>query len=306
MDYEISHWAPIALFIYRRPDHVHRTIKSLQACDGFEESPLFVFADGPRTETETSAVRATRAAARELLGDRAVFVEQDRNRGLADSVIAGVTELCERFGAVVVVEDDLILHRRFLRFLNEGLERYRDEPRVMQISGHMFDVHSLKRQEEALFLPLTTSWGWATWQRAWRLFDHEAEGWEHRLQDPAQRLRFDLDGNYPYSEMLQRQQSGKVDSWAIRWQYTLFTHDGLGLFPPRALVTNAGFDRSGTHGRLSLPATGEGPADSADFALPSTIAPSDVTVDVFAAIERLHHRNAATRLARRIYQRFFT
>lgn len=279
-------WAPIALFIYRRRDHAQRTILSLLACEGVDASPIHVFADGPRSPGDQEAVRATRAVARDLLGQRAVFREQEHNRGLADSIIAGVTELCEQYGEVIVVEDDLLLAPSFLTFLNAGLRHFRTEPRVMQISGHMFDVPSLQDEKEAVLLPMTTSWGWATWRRAWDLFDPAATGWEMKLGSAEASRRFNLDGHYDYRRMLQRQMNGKIDSWAIRWYYTVFTHDGLGLFPPRTLVSNVGMDGSGTHGRAAIAGRQTTIAVDGSFSMPDNTGVSPRTTEVFAAIGR--------------------
>jgi hypothetical protein len=281
---QTGEWAPVAIFLYKRPEHARRAIASLLACDGAQSSPIYVFADGPRTDAERPAVHATRAVARELLGDRAVFVERERNRGLANSIIAGATELCDRYGAVIVVEDDLLLAVSFLRFLNEGLSHYRDEPRVMQISGHIFDVPSLIRQREALLLPMTTSWGWATWKRAWDLFDPAATGWRERLADDSEAKRYNLGGNYDYLRMLKRTMSGQIDSWAIRWYYSVFACDGLAVFPPRTLVTNVGFDGSGTHDRLALPAH-QGLLETAvSFNFPADITESRQKEQVYEAV----------------------
>ena len=296
----MTEWAPIALFIYKRAEHTRRTIVSLQGCEGFQSSPIYVFADGPKTEAEVPAVRATRAAARTLLGSRAVFVEQERNRGLANSIIAGTTELCDRHGTVIVVEDDLVLAPSFLRFLNEGLERYRDEPRVMQVSGHMFDVPSLASQRGALLLPLTTSWGWATWERAWSMFDPSATGWREHLADDAEVKRFNLGDRYDYFGMLKRQMNGKIDSWAIRWYYSVFARGGLALFPPRTLVLNIGFDGTGTHDRLALPAHQASLESNASFELPADIAESDQKVHVFDAIGEFRRSSARRRLLARV------
>lgn len=295
MTRDIAQWAPIGLFIYKRPDHARRAILSLQACDGAESSPIYVFADGPKSDAEATAVGATRAVARQVLGDRAIFVEQERNRGLANSIIAGTTELCDRHGSAIVVEDDLVVAPSFLRFLNEGLERYREDPRVMQISGHMFDVPAFKRRREALFLPMTTSWGWATWRRAWALFDPFATGWRERLRNDAEE-RFNLYGSYDYARMLTQQMNGEIDSWAIRWYYTVFAHDGLVLFPPRTLVSNMGFDRSGAHDRLALPAY-QGPLDMrASFDLPTEVAASSEKAQVFDAISAFRPSSVRRRL----------
>ena len=283
MNKTVGNWAPIALFIYKRPEHLRRTIVSLQACPGYAESPLYVFADGPRTPSDMPAVQATRQVARDLLGSRAIFIERDENRGLATSIIAGTTELCERHGRVVVVEDDLLLGLQFLQFLNEGLERYEDEPRVMQVAGHMFVVPSLADQHEALFLPMTTSWGWATWQRAWAQFDPSATGWRERLVG-VEAERFDLSGRCDYSGMLKRQMTGGIDSWAIRWYYSVFVLDGLVLYPPRTLVLHEGLDRSGTHGRLVRRSSRGAPAGDLPFSMPRHVAASPRVPEVGAAI----------------------
>jgi hypothetical protein len=296
MSGEIKEWAPIGLFIYKRPEHARRTIVSLQACEGAQSSPLYVFADGPKSEADVPAVRATRAMARQLLGDSAVFVERERNRGLANSIIAGTTELCDRHGTIIVVEDDLVVAPSFLRFLNAGLERYRDEPRVMQISGHMFEAPSLTQRSEALLLPMTTSWGWATWKRAWDLFDPAATGWRERLSDHAQAKRFNLGGRYDYLGMLRRQMKGEIDSWAIRWYYTVFAHDGLVLFPPRTLVTNMGLDGSGTHDRLGLPAEQTPLEAGVSLDFPTEVAESREKALVFDAVNRFRPTSARRRL----------
>jgi hypothetical protein len=290
-------WAPIGVFIYRRPDHARRTISSLLACEGSDRSPIHVFADGPRNTAEADAVARTRAVAHVLLGDRAVYVEQKANRGLAASIIAGTTELCDRYGQAIIVEDDLVLAPSFLRFLNDGLERYRDDQRVMQVSGHIFDVPGFEGRTDALLLPMTTSWGWATWGRAWTLFDPEVTGWQTMLADKATAHRFNLRGHYDYLRMLDRQQRGEVDSWAVRWHYSVFVHGGLSLFPPCSLVRNVGFDGSGTHGRWSVPVSqGAAPPGMVQYRLPDDISASPETDLVFAAIDRAWRTTAPRKI----------
>src|SRR5262249_54070621 len=158
----------------------------------------------------------------------------------------GVTDLCHRHASAIVIEDDLELSPYFLEYMNAGLVTYRDDARVMQISGYMFPIR-LPSSQDAFFLPLTTSWGWATWDRAWRQFDPDAVVASLVLADPLQRSAFDLNGSYPYSAMLQAQQEGKIDSWAIRWYHSVFAHKGLVLYPARSLVRNSGFDGSGVN-----------------------------------------------------------
>lgn len=241
--------APIAVFAYRRPDHLRRTLESLARCAGFAESPVYLFADGAKGEADAADVAATRDVARAFLGERAECRLSPENRGLSRSVVGGVEAVLERHDGVIVVEDDMELGPAFLDYMNSALERFRDEPRVMQVSGHMFDVPEFAGRDRALLLPFTTSWGWATWRRAWRQFDPDAHGWQELSREGALRKRFNLDGAFDFATMLERQMIGIGDSWAVRWYWSVFRAGGLVVFPPATLVRNTGMDGSGTHGR---------------------------------------------------------
>ncbi len=241
--------APIALFIFKRAEHLERTIRSLQQCTGFADSRIVVFGDGPRNSLEVPAVEGTRAVAKRLLGPSAEYHFRTNNHGLAQSIIDGVGDLVSRFDRVIVIEDDLEVGRNFLDYMNAALERYDTRPEVLQISAHTFNVRKIANRRSAIFLPFTTTWGWATWRRAWAYFDADALGWERLQEDPSLRNRFNLDGTYDYSTMLEHQMNGHADSWGIRWYWSVFNHSGVACFPPSSLVRNIGMDGSGTHGR---------------------------------------------------------
>ncbi len=181
---------------------------------------------------------------------RVEIVEADRNLGLARSVVSAVTDLCERHGRVIVLEDDLLVARGFLAYMNEALRRYADEERVMSISGHTFDVGP--PEPRAVFLPLATTWGWATWGRAWARYQDRPRGVE-RLDAPGFRRSFDLDGTYDYAAMLRAQIAGHVDSWGIRWWWSVHDHGGLGLFPRASLVKNIGAGATATNTHEQTP-----------------------------------------------------
>lgn len=222
---------------------------ALRAARGFAESQLVVFCDGPRTDADAGAVVATREVARELSPPGTRFVFHECNNGLRRSIVAGVGTLLDEFGTVIVIEDDLRVAEGFLEFMNAALDHYADDEKVMQVSGHQFPV-VVERKGKSMFLPLTTTWGWATWHRAWQHFDPDAAGYQKLLDDPKLRKRFDLDGSYPFFKMLQMQRDGLVDSWGILWYLSVFVRGGLVLFPPQALVKNEGFDGSGTHSNI--------------------------------------------------------
>jgi hypothetical protein len=239
-------FSPIALFTFKRPEHTRRTLESLMQNPEFTESPLFIYCDGARNDAEAVQVKETRLLVRNWSHPNKTIIERDRNWGLANSIIAGVTDLCERFGKVIVVEDDLIVSPVFLDYLNSALAYYADEPKVMQISAHMFPV-SIQSQYDAVMLPFTTSWGWATWDRAWKYFDPSMSGYEKLKADRVLRRKFDMDGAYPYFQMLKRQSLGKVNSWAIRWYLSVFLQDGLTVHPCHSLVQHVGYDSTATH-----------------------------------------------------------
>jgi hypothetical protein len=279
-------WAPIALFIFKRPEHTRRMILSLQDCEGFADSQLYVFADGPRHPKDAGAVHAARSEARRLLGERAVFVERAENLGVDESIIAGATQLCDEHGRVIVIEDDLVFSPNFLKFLNLGLQRYEHEPRVMQVCGYMFDVRQFQQRREAIFLPMTSSLGWATWKRAWDLFDPDATGWRARLESAAEAKRFDLDGHFRYARMLSHHMRTATPAWDIRWYYTVFSRHGLAMFPPRTLVLHTGFDGTGTHDRFAMPVHQAQLDMQASFNLPANVAEEPDKGLVFEAVSR--------------------
>ncbi|MBQ0958342.1 hypothetical protein KAK06_05175 [Ideonella sp. 4Y11] len=261
--------APVAVMAYRRPQHLDATLQALLLCPEAADSDIHVFVDGPKGEADRAEVQATRDVARRLLGERATYHFAQTNQGLARSIIGAVTSLSAAYGRVIVLEDDIVVAPITLTYLNAALARYQDDPRVMQVSAHMFDNVPWADGDPALMLPFTTSWGWATWERAWRQFDPLAIGWEGLATDKALRRSFNLSGVYDFASMLERQMRGLRDSWAIRWYWSVYRAGGMVLYPPRSLVSNTGFDGSGTHGRALLRRFGsDGSSPAAPPALP--------------------------------------
>ncbi|WP_298125307.1 glycosyltransferase [Brevundimonas sp.] len=255
--------APIALFAYKRPAQTMRALEHLSRCPEFDRSPLFVFIDGPKRASDRAAVEETIAVVKGFQAPNVTVVVQQENRGLAASIISGVTQICDEWGRVIVIEDDLVVHPTTLTWLNQGLTAYADDRRVMQIGAYQYNTPEFEERTYGTFQRFATTWGWATWKRAWDLFDPIACGWESvEARGPA-RLDFDAGGSYPFSDMLVRQMTGRLDSWGIRWSWTLHQHGGLSLLPPRTLVINEGFEDSATHnsvGRLKRFAMGPSPA----------------------------------------------
>jgi hypothetical protein len=241
--------APVALFVYNRPDHTRQTLEALARNRGADSTTLYVFSDGPK-HNATPAERERIIAVRQLVCSRpwlrnVVLVEADVNRGLADSIVAGVSRVVEQHGRVIVLEDDIVTSPGFLEFMNAGLELYADEEKVMHISGYMYPLDLPARG--TAFLRVLSCWGWATWARAWKHYDPDIERHLSRLNSPELVRKFNVEGHADFHRQLLDNQSGKIRSWAVKWYASWLAQDGLSLFPTQSLVRNIGHDGSGIH-----------------------------------------------------------
>jgi len=239
--------APVALFAYKRLEHLRRTLDSLINNELSSETDLTIFSDGPRRPEDVDAVQSVRSYVRTLGHFRSVrVIEHQANQGLAQSVISGVTQMCAEYGKVIVVEDDLETSRFFLRYMNEALDLYESVQEVVSIHGYMYPV--TENLPETFFIRGADCWGWATWSRAWSLFNPDGKALLSALVNSGQTHEFDFNGNNNFTSMLKSQVDGKIDSWAIRWYASAFLAHKLTLYPKTSLVRNIGMDGSGTHG----------------------------------------------------------
>lgn len=239
-------YAPIALFVYNRLDHTKATVEALQKNFLAAQSELFVFCDGEKDANGSAAVRAVRDYVKSISGFKNLqIIEKEKNHGLAQSIISGVSEIVEKFGRVIVLEDDMVTAPYFLEFMNDGLNFYESEPEVVSIHGYIYPVNSAL--PKTFFLRGADCWGWATWKRGWDLFEKDGAKLLQKLQEKNLTKKFDFDGTYHYTKMLEDQIAGKNNSWAIRWYASAFLADKLTLYPGKSLLKNIGIDGSGTH-----------------------------------------------------------
>jgi hypothetical protein len=239
-------YTPILLFVYNRLEHVRRAVESLQSNELAAESPLFIYSDGAKSEEAQSEVNDVRKFIYTIKGFAKInIIERSENWGLARNIIDGVTTQVNRYGRVIVVEDDLVVAPHFLQFMNDALDTYADEPRVGHIQACDFTQDS--SLPDTFLIKWTGSWGWATWDRAWKMFNPDGRYLLQQIEQRGLSRKFDFDGKYGYTRMLRRQTEGKNNSWAIRWNASLFLNDILSLNVGRSLVQNEGFDGSGTN-----------------------------------------------------------
>jgi hypothetical protein len=238
--------APIALFAYRRPDHLEQALKALRANAEARDTLLYVFSDGAKNPAVASDVEETRRLLRGIEGFKAVeVVLRDENFGLARNLTSGISDVLRRHDTVIVVEDDICVSPFFLRFMNEALTHYRDEPRVGSISGYCYPL--LGAVPETFFIRGADCWGWATWRDRWQVYNPDGRELLDQLRQRKLTRAFDFDNAMRLTQMLKDQIKGKVNSWAIRWHASCFLRDLLILYPGRSLVQNIGHDGTGTH-----------------------------------------------------------
>jgi hypothetical protein len=243
-------FAPIVLFVYNRPWHTRQTLEALSMNELAKESDLFIFSDGPRenaTCEDLKMIDEVRSIALEKKWCKnSKLIASDRNKGIETSTIEGVTRVVNEFGKVIVLEDDLITAPYFLRYMNDGLEVYSDNKNVYSVNGYMFPIQG--ERLDSVLLPFTSSWGWGTWKDRWEKFEQEISQKECLLNNHLLASRFNM-GDYKYTDIL------PLNTWDIRWYYSVFLRNGLGLFPTLSLVKNIGFDGSGTHYTQKLEVT---------------------------------------------------
>lgn len=247
--------APIIVFAYNRKEHLARTIDALAANEGAKDSDLFVFTDAPKegcADDKNEAVRTFLTEYKENHENDKTFnsitlVMAEKHKGLANSVISGVSSVIGKYKRAIVVEDDIITSPYFLNYMNDALEYYKDDQKVWSISGYTLPLKALDNYERDVYaFYRCCSWGWATWEDRWLLNDWNVSDFKAFDRNFIRRRRFNRGGR-DLSFQLDRQMLGKIDSWAIRWGYNECQNNMLTIYPSASYVDNEGFDGSGTH-----------------------------------------------------------
>lgn len=232
--------APIVLFSYKRLDTLKQTVTALQYNYLASKSDLIIYSDGPKNEIDSIAVNEVRNYLETVNGFKSVrIVASFNNKGLANSIIEGVTEVLKKHEKVIVLEDDLVSSPNFLDYMNDALFFYQDDLRVFSISGFSIPIKS-NETFGVYFTKRASSWGWATWQYQWANIDWEVKDYEKFKFNFRRRYEFNKMGS-DLSGMLDKQMRGKLNSWAIRWCYHQFKYDLFSVHPIISKISNIGF-----------------------------------------------------------------
>lgn len=240
--------APVVMFVYNRLDSVEQTIENLKRNELAEQTELFIFSDAAKKEKQVENVNLVRKYIHKIDGFKSVhIIEAEKNKGLAKSVITGVTEIINEKGKVIVVEDDLITASQFLVFMNDALDFYEGEKKIWSVSGYQFLFELPETYTKSVYAAYrSSSWGWATWKDRWETIDWEIKDYSSYKYNPIRIAKF-CRGGTDLDKMLRYQMQGKIDSWAIRWCYNQCKQNKLTIYPAKSLVNNIGTDGRGTH-----------------------------------------------------------
>lgn len=244
--------APIVMFTFNRLEHTKKTIEALKNNNLAKESEMFIFSDGPRNEMEKLKVNEVRRYINNIDGFKNITVLESKvNKGLANSVINGVTEIINQYGKVIVLEDDLVTSKYFLEYMNQVLNLYQLRKDIWSISGYTPNLDIPKEyQDEIYLIKRGASWGWATWKDRWELNDWNISDYKEFKENKKRVKEFNLAGS-DMAPMLNDQMERRINSWAIRWGYNQFKHDMWTVYPIRSFVKNIGTDLSGTHSNMT-------------------------------------------------------
>ena len=241
--------SPLCIFVYKRYDTTKQLLESLLGCPECANSELYVFMDGARNDAETNDVEKTRELFDNLQGFKSIHLYPAKaNKGLAQSVIDGVTTVLDGHDTVIVLEDDLVVAHDFLAFMDAALETYKDRDDIWSISGYTPQLRELELENtQGVFLsPRAQCWGWATWKDRWKTVDWQVSDFNTLVHSKERRDAFNMGGNDLF-RTLKMERRGRIESWAVRWTYAASRQNKWTVNPVQSKVRNIGLDSSASH-----------------------------------------------------------
>lgn len=241
--------SPICIFVYKRYETTKLMLESLLACPECIDSELYVFMDEARNDSEADDVEKVRALFDDLKGFKTIHPFPARmNKGMAKSVIDGVTKVLSENEDVIVLEDDLVVAPDFLSFMNASIDAYRNREDIWSISGYTPALREIEQYERSgvFLVPRAQCWGWATWRDRWESVDWEVGDFNYLARSKKRRKAFDMGGNDLF-RTLEMERRERIESWAVRWAYAASKQKKWTVNPMLSKVQNIGLKSSTSH-----------------------------------------------------------
>lgn len=237
--------APVVLFTYKRLSITKRVIDSLRDNEECSKTDLIVYSDGPKRVSDNCEVEGVRRYLEGLTGFKSIgLIYRDKNLGLAQSFIQGITDTLTQYEKAIFLEDDNLLSKHFLSFMNEALNQYKDNERVICVTGYSWPLWPARKRP--YFLRGAETWSMGTWRRGWSYFNGDGGALLRELnrRNLVKAFRRDRFGFY---EMLKRQVMGEIDSWGVRWWASAYVNDMYCLYPHKPLCVSIGYGEDSVH-----------------------------------------------------------
>ena len=249
--------APIVIFSYNRLAHLKITISALKKNYLAKSSELIIFSDGPKKniENDNTKILEIRNYLHKINGFKKItIINRNKNLGLSKNIIAGISQVIKKYKKAIVLEDDLVPNKFFLKYMNSGLKIYKSNKNVASIHAYVYPIENIKKKinQNTFFIKGADCWGWATWLRAWDTFDKNGKKLLKKIKKKKLIGNFNFNNSYNYFQMLQDQVEKKNNSWAIRWYASCFLRDMYTLYPSISLIKNIGIDQSGSNSKFDL------------------------------------------------------
>ena len=246
-------FSPIVVFGYNRPNHLERSLRAIESNPEAHQSDIYIFIDGPKAGKANIAIfeECKAIAEKEYNFGTKKIIARDSNLGLASSIRTGLDFIFQKYETVIVIEDDIIITSAALKYLNAGLSIYMDNPKVSSIHSYQYPLN--RKLQSCVALKGADCWGWATWKDRWQSTSFNGAELLEQIKVKGLMAEFNLNGVMDYSDMLQLQIDGKIDSWAICWHASMFLQNRFCIYPPTSLSSNIGMDGSGVHsGKVNI------------------------------------------------------
>ena len=239
--------SPIVLFAYSRKKSLEKTINYLKKNELAKKSELFIFSDGYKSKKDKLHVDQVRSYLIKIKGFKKIkIILRKKNLGLAKNIVSGVTEIIKKYNKVIVLEDDIIVSKNFLIYMNLCLDRFKREKKIWHINGWNYKFNFPKSDYNTFYWRGMICWGWATWKDRWKNYkknpDYLIKNWtKHKIS------KFNFDNSIDFWSQVQRNFLNLINTWAIFWYSSIFNKNGICLSPIVSLTQNIGNDKFSTH-----------------------------------------------------------